>query len=263
MDLNLTNTVAVITAASKGLGKAVALALSKEGAICVICSRDSNLLQKTADEIMAETGNKVIAHPCDVTNSDDIVKLKEAVLQAYDRVDILFTNAGGPPAGFIKDFSSEDYKKAIELNLISTINLIYAFLPVMQKLQYGRIIASTSITVKQPLDNLVLSNVSRVGVIAFVKSIANQYGKYNITANAIAPGYILTDRLKSLIELKAQQENITYEKALATFAAEIPMQRIGTPEEFASLAAFLASEKAGYINGQTILIDGGMYKGLM
>jgi len=263
MDLQLTGKVAVITASSKGLGKAVALALSKEGAVCVICSRDSNLLQNTAEEIMATTGNKVIALACDVTKPDDIEKLKDAVLKQCNTVDILFTNAGGPPAGFIKDFSSEDYKKAIELNVISAINLIYAFLPIMQQKQYGRIIASTSITVKQPLDNLVLSNVSRVGVVAFIKSIANQYGKYNITANAVAPGYILTDRLKSLIELKAQQENTTYEKALASFASEIPLQRIGTPEEFAALVAFLASEKAGYINGQTILIDGGMYKGLL
>lgn len=262
MDLQLTGKVAVITAASKGLGKAVALELSKEGAVCYICSRDSNLLQKAADEIMSVTGNTVIALPCDVTNPDDITKCKDAIVKDYKTVDILFTNAGGPPAGFIRDFSSEDYIRAIELNLISAINLIYAFLPVMQKNQYGRIIASTSITVKQPLDNLVLSNVSRVGVVAFIKSIANQYGKYNITANAVAPGYILTDRLKSLIELKAQQENTTYEKALASFATEIPLQRIGTPEEFAALVAFLASPKSGYINGQTILIDGGMYKGL-
>lgn len=263
MDLHLTNKVAVITAASKGLGKAVAFELSKEGALCVICSRDSNQLHKTAEEIMSATGNKVIAHPCDVTNPDDIAQLKDATLKHHNTVDILFTNAGGPPAGFISNFSSEDYRKALELNLLSAINLIYAFLPVMQKHKYGRIIASTSITVKQPLDNLVLSNVSRVGVVAFIKSIANQYGTYNITANAVAPGYILTDRLKSLIELKAQQENIQYEKALAAFAAEIPLQRIGMPEEFASLVAFLASEKAGYINGQTILIDGGMYRGLM
>lgn len=262
MDLNLKNKVAVVTAASKGLGKAVALELSKEGAICLICSRDSNQIENAAKEITTITGNKVIALPCDVTKPEDIALLEETTLQHYDRVDILFTNAGGPPAGFISDFSSPDYQKALELNLMSAINLIYAFLPVMQKQQYGRIIASTSITVKQPLDNLVLSNVSRVGVVAFIKSIANQFGKYNITANAIAPGYILTNRLKSLIELKAQQENTTYEKALTKFALEIPLQRIGTPEEFAALVAFLASEKAGYINGQTILIDGGMYKGL-
>ncbi len=262
MDLQLTHKIAVITAASKGLGKAVALELSKEGAICVICSRDSNLLQHTANEIMSQTGNKVMPLPCDVTNADEINKLKDEVLTRYNTVDILFTNAGGPPAGSIKDFSAEDYQKAIELNLISAINLIHAFLPAMQKQQYGRIIASTSITVKQPLDNLVLSNVSRIGVVAFIKSIANQYGTYNITANSVAPGYILTDRLKHLIQLKAQQENTTYEEALSSFAAEIPLQRIGTPEEFAALVAFLASPKAGYINGQTILIDGGMYKGL-
>lgn len=263
MDLQLTNKIAVITAASKGLGKAVALELSKEGVLCVICSRDSTQLNKTADEIMASTGNTVIALTCDVTIPEDIAKLKDTVLSHYNTVDILFTNAGGPPAGYINNFSSQDYHKAISLNLMSTINLVYAFLPVMQTHNYGRIIASTSITVKQPLDNLVLSNVSRVGIIAFIKSIANQYGIYNITANAVAPGYILTDRLKSLIELKAQQEHIPYEKALEAFAEQIPLKRIGTPHEFASLVAFLASDRAGYINGQTILIDGGMYKGLM
>ncbi len=263
MNLHLKGKVAVITAASKGLGKAVALELSKEGAACIICSRDSNQLHKTADEIMASTANTVIALTCDVTNPEDIAKLKDAVLSHYDTVDILFTNAGGPPAGYINNFSPQDYEKAVSLNLMSTINLVYAFLPVMQTHNYGRIIASTSITVKQPLDNLVLSNVSRAGIIAFIKSIANQYGIYNITANAVAPGYILTDRLKSLIELKAQQEHIPYEKALEAFAEQIPLKRIGTPDEFASLVAFLASDRAGYINGQTILIDGGMYKGLM
>jgi len=263
MDLNLKNKVAVVTAASKGLGKAVALELSKEGALCVICSRDSNLIENTAREIMSITGNKVIALPCDVTKPHDIAQLKETTLQHYDRVDILFTNAGGPPAGTVQNVYPKDYQQAIELNCMSTIQLVYAFLPVMQQQQYGRIIASTSITVKQPLDNLVLSNVSRVGVVAFIKSIANQYGKYNITANVIAPGYILTDRLKSLIELKAQQEKTTYDKAYISFASEIPLQRIGSPEEFSALVTFLTSEKAGYINGQTILIDGGMYKGLL
>ncbi|MEJ5362061.1 MAG: SDR family oxidoreductase [Spirochaetota bacterium] len=263
MDLKLAKKVAVITAASKGLGKAVALQLSKEGAICIICSRDSNAIKTAAEDIMQITGNTVVALTCDVTNPDDIAQLKENVLQQFNRVDILFTNAGGPPSGFVANFAPSDYQKAIELNLMSTIQCIYAFLPVMQQQNYGKIIASTSITIKQPLDNLVLSNVSRVGVVAFVKSIANQYGKYNITANTVAPGYILTDRLKSLIELKAQQENTAYEKALAGFASEIPLQRIGTPEEFAALVAFLASDVASYINGQTILIDGGMYKGLM
>ena len=262
MELNLHNKIAIITAASKGLGKAVAEELSREGTLCVICSRDDMLLQRTANEISHKTGNDVSAFKCDVTKSEDVDALKEFVLQRYKKVDILFTNAGGPPAGFIHSVTPEDYTKALQLNLMSAIYLIYAFLPVMQQQQYGRIIASTSVTVKQPLDNLVLSNVSRVGVVALIKSIANQYGKYNITANAVAPGYILTERLKNLIELKAKQENIPFEKAKETFAAEIPLQRIGMPEEFAGLVAFLASEKAGYINGQTILIDGGMYKGL-
>ncbi|MGQ9843071.1 MAG: SDR family oxidoreductase [Spirochaetota bacterium] len=263
MDLNLNNKVAVVTAASKGLGKAVAHSLSHEGATVIICSRNESSIKKAAEEISLVTQNDVIPFVCDVTNTNDIEKLKGMVLQKFKKIDILFTNAGGPPAGFIHNFSSHDYQKALELNLLSTVNLIYAFLPVMQHQQYGKIIASTSITVKQPLDNLVLSNVSRVGVVAFIKSIANQYGKYNITANTIAPGYILTDRLKSLIELKAKQENTTYENALANFAYEIPLQRIGTPEEFAALVTFLASDKAGFINGQTLLIDGGMYKGLL
>lgn len=263
MDLQLSNKVAVITAASKGLGKAVAHELSKEGAQCIICSRDSTSINTAADGITASTGNKVIACTCDVANPDDIASFKNTVLQHHDRIDILFVNAGGPPAGFVHNFQPSDYKKAIELNLLSAINLVYAFLPIMEKQRYGRIIATTSVTVKQPLDNLVLSNVSRSGVVAFIKSIANQYGKYNITANVIAPGYILTDRLTGLIEMKAQLENSTFEKTLEDYAQQIPVKRIGKPEEFAALTAFLASEKAGYINGQTILMDGGMYQGVM
>lgn len=201
------------------------------------------------------------AFRCDVTNPDDIGALKDFVLQRYKKVDILFTNAGGPPAGSVHSVTPQDYQKALELNLMSAINLIYSFLPLMQQ-QYGRIIASMSITVKQPLDSLVLSNVSRVGVVALITSIAHQYGRYNITANAIAPGYILTDRLKNLIELKAIQDNITFDKAMEIFSADIPLQGIGMPQEFIALVVFLASERTGYINGQTILIDGGIYKGL-
>ncbi|HLP60765.1 MAG TPA: SDR family oxidoreductase [Candidatus Deferrimicrobium sp.] len=263
MDLKIKNKIAVITAASQGLGKAVAEALAAEGVNLVICSRNKTQIEETGQYLENNYNVDVLPLVCNVTDQDDIASLKEKVVDRFGTCHILFTNAGGPPPGKIEMFIGEDYKKALDLNLISAINLVNAFLPLMKQKQWGRILASTSITVKQPIPNLVLSNVSRVGVVAYIKSLALDVAPLNITANVLAPGYIMTERLKNLLEDRTKKENISYEKALADILEGIPAKKIGSPAGFGALCAFLASEHASYITGETILMDGGMYKGLM
>ncbi len=263
MDLGLKNRVAVVTASSSGLGRAVAEELAKEGARLAICSRDEGRVNKTADAIRDQYRVEVFPAVCDVEDPQDVEAFAKSVLLEYGRADILYANAGGPPPGAISDVSPADFEAAIKLNLMSAVNLVYAFLPSMRSHRWGRIIASTSISVKQPLPNLALSNVSRVGVVAFIKSLSREIARENITANVVAPGYIMTDRVRHIVGDRANRDAVGFEDALGALAAEIPAGRIGRPEEFGALVAFLASECAAYINGVTILIDGGMYRGLM
>jgi 3-oxoacyl-[acyl-carrier protein] reductase len=263
MDLDLKDKAAVVTAASKGLGRAVAQALAREGAKVAICSRDSGRITETAKELKQQTHADVIPLVCDVTSPDGITAFRDKVIDTFGRADIIFANSGGPPPGRIQDVGPEDFEQSLQLNLMSAIRLIYAFIPFMKENRWGRIIASTSISVKQPIPNLALSNVSRVGVVAFIKTLAREVAAFNITANAVAPGYIMTERVKNLMENRVKNENIPYEQALQEVVAQIPAGRAGEPEEFADLVTFLASERAAYINGETILIDGAMYAGLV
>jgi len=262
MDLGLKAKVAVVAASSKGLGRAAAEALAREGANLALCSRDEGRIRKTADDLKQIYGVQVFSAPCDVTDQESVKAFGSRVLETFGTVHILFTNAGGPAPGDVLEVNPKDYENALQLNLVSAINLVYAFLPAMQEQGWGRIIASTSITVKQPIPMLVLSNVSRVGLIAFVKSLSEKCASRNITANAVAPGYILTERVKEILEDRMKRENISYEEALKAVVQQIPAGRAGDPEEFGALVAFLASERASYINGETILIDGGMHRGL-
>ncbi len=263
MDLKIRDKVAVITAASKGLGRAAAEALAAEGVHLAICSRDQANIEQAAETIRSKYDVQVLAAVCDVTDKESVNRFKERVIDHFQTCHILFTNAGGPPPGKVEDFQPHDFDSALRLNLTSTIDLIYAFLPSMKSQKWGRIIASTSISVKQPIATLALSNVSRVGVIAFIKTLSAEVGPFNITANSLAPGYIMTERVEQILKGRAEREKITYDKALADLKASIPVQRIASPEEFGALAAYLSSNLAGYITGETILIDGGMYKGLM
>ncbi len=263
MDLKIEGKVAVVTSCSRGLGRAVAEALAAEGVNLAICSRDKEKIAEAADYIEAVYEVEVFHDVCDVTDKAAIEAFRDKVIDHYGTCHILLTNAGGPPPGKVEDFSGADFKNAVDLNLMSTINLIYAFLPYMKNQKWGRILALTSISVKQPIPTLVLSNVSRAGVVAFMKSLANEVGSYNITANTIAPGYIMTERVKQLLEDKAKNENISYDEAMAAIRKAIPVDKIGAPVDFGALCAFLASGYASYITGETHLIDGGMYNGLM
>lgn len=262
MELDLKGKIALIMGGSKGLGKAVAHRLSSEGSVVSIISRRLENLQNAKQEIEGQTKNEVFTFQGDVTQKEDIQKWIALTAEKFGTVHILFTNAGGPPSGGFFDFQPEDYLKAVDLNLMSTIYAVYGVYSYMKKQSWGRIIASTSMTVKQPLDNLILSNVSRVGVVAFIKSVSNVLAPFGITANVIAPGYTMTERIDELIKNRVKKENISFEEANRSIIEHIPMARIGNTDEFSSVVAFLASENSSYVNGIVLPVDGGYIKGI-
>lgn len=263
MDLELKNRVALITASSKGLGKAVAWALAKEGAKLVICSRNKEVLEKTADDIFLGTGVSVFPLAVDLSHADQIDWLIAETMDLFGRIDILVTNAGGPPPGNFMDMDEEKWMQAVQLTLMSVVRLCRAVIPSMQRNKYGRIITMTSVSAKQPLDNLLLSNTLRPAVIGLTKSLANELGRDNILVNAVCPGYIMTDRVSELMQSSAQKTGRDVDTLIAEKTALMPVGRIGQPEELANLVAFLASEKASYITGATLTADGGFNKALM
>ena len=263
MELGLTNKVAVVGASSKGLGKAIALGLAYEGARVTICARDNAVLEQTADEIREKTETEVLAIPTDVSQPDQVAVLIARTISHFGGIDILVNNAGGPRAGRFDDLSAEDYHDAVNLNLMSTINLGRAVVPWMRKRGGGRIINLTSVSVKQPVDGLMLSNMARTGVIGFAKTLATELAPDKILVNNVCPGIIFTDRIKQLSSVRAEESGITYDEALENMTANIPLGRIGDPEEFANLVVFLASEKSSYITGTTIQVDGGMVRSLL
>jgi len=263
MDLRINGKTAVVTAASRGLGRAVAENLASEGADLVICARNKETIEQTAREIGDKYGTRVFPFACDVTDKERIGQMRKVVEKELGTCHMLFVNAGGPPPGTVESFDDADFRKALELNLISTINVVNSFLPHMIQQKWGRILACTSISVKQPLGGLALSNVSRAGVVSFIKTLSDQVGKFNITANTIAPGYIMTERVVSLITGRSEKEGRDYEEIRKEIEGQIPVGKIGSPGEFGAFAAFLLSDIASYITGVTYLIDGGMYRGTM
>jgi 3-oxoacyl-[acyl-carrier protein] reductase len=252
MDLKLNDKVAIVLAASKGLGKAIAHALSAEGAKVIIGSRDEEELNKSAEEIQKLTGNDVIAIPVDLSDGDQIKNFIQNAADCFGRIDILLNNSGGPPFNKFENFDDEQWQKAFELNLLGFARTSRLVLPHMQKTGSGRIINIISGSVKSVLANSVLSTSMRMGVVGMAKLMADEFGRYNITVNNVAPGMILTDRLKHTLP-----KDIDPEEALKERAKNIPLGRIGKPEELAALVTFLASEQAAYISGTTIQVDGG------
>ena len=263
MDFGLKGKVAIIAASSKGLGRAVALGLAKEQAKVVICARDKNILENTADEIRNKASSDVLAIPADVSKYEDVKQLVTRTVTRFGQVDILVTNAGGPPSGTFDDLSLDDWRKAIDTNLMSVIYFYREVIPHMKRIRNGRIINITSISVKQPLDGLLLSNSIRSGVIGLAKTLANELAAWNILVNNVCPGYTLTERVRQLAQTKAGNDRISIEEVMRNWESAIPLKRIAQPEEFANLVVFLASEQASYITGTTIQIDGGFYRGLM
>lgn len=263
MDLGLKGKVALVAAASRGLGKAVAWELAREGARVVVCAREENVLQATASEIASDTGAEVFPVVADVTKPDDIKALISSVEDRFGQIDILVNNAGGPPTGAFLDFDDAAWEEALRLNLLSTIRLCRAVLPGMRTRGWGRIVNITSASVKQPMDGFVLSSAARSGVVGMAKTLANECAAEGITVNNVCPGYTLTDRVKHLAEEQATKEGKTVQEVIERFAADIPARRLGRPEELAALVVFLASERAAYITGTTIQVDGGYVKSLL
>ena len=259
MDLGLRGKVALVTAASKGMGKACALALGAEGARVAMCARTESDLKTAADEVRAATRAEVLAMPGDVTKKQDVEALVQRVTSQWGGVDVLVANAGGPARGFFEDMSDEQWQQAFELSLLSVVRLVRAVLPGMQAKKWGRVLTIQSVSVKQPLPDLLLSNAVRPGTHGFMKTLALRYGKDNVTFNTVCPGRILTDRL--LGGLKAS--GLSREQYVTQLGAEIPMGRVGTPEEFANVIVFLASERASYVTGTAIQVDGGLVRGLL
>jgi len=254
MELGLKNKVAFVAASSQGLGKAVATELAKEGAKLIINGRNKENLENTKKEIEKINGANVLALAGDLSNDHEREQIIKSSLQVYDHIDILVTNTGGPPAGKFEDFKQEDWDNTYKSLLASVVGLINGFLPGMKQQRWGRIIAITSQAVKQPVNNLVLSNSVRASVAGLMKSLSNEFGVHNITVNNVMPGYTETDRLKKLVEKNS---------SFANAKNEIPLGRFGTPEEFAAAVTFLASERAGYITGVSLAVDGGWIKSML
>lgn len=261
MDLGLEGKVALVTAASRGLGAAVALAFAREGARVAICGRTRETLMATSHRIADETGAEVLAITADVSQAADVKKLVATTVDRFGRLDVLVTNAGGPPSGNFLDLQESDWEHAVQLTLMSAVRLCYAVVPVMRQQGGGSILAVTSLSVKQPLDNLILSNSLRLGVIGLVKSLSNELGPDGVRVNAICPGWTRTERVDELLEARAAKSGQTPEEEAAKITATTPLGRMAAPEEFARAAVFLASPAASYITGVSLLVDGGQYKG--
>jgi 3-oxoacyl-[acyl-carrier protein] reductase len=262
MDLGLKDLVALVTASSKGLGRATALQLAREGARVVICARGTDALHATRDEIAA-LGADVWAVPADVSAPDAAQTLVDAALERFGQLDILVANAGGPPPGGFLAFDEQAWEAAIQLTLMSFVRLCYAAIPALKRSPHGSILACTSITVKQPLPNLVLSNSLRLAVTGLVKSLADELGRSGIRVNAICPGSTRTDRIEQLLADRAERNGTSVDAEATKMAAEIPLGRVGKPEEFGRVAAFLVSPAASFVNGVSLLVDGGAYRGAL
>lgn len=257
MDFGIRGKVAVVLAASKGMGRASARALAQEGCALAICSRDQTAVRETAEAIAKEFQGMILNHACDVLSEADRQSFFDATLKRYGRIDILINNCGGPKPGGFKDAQDpKDWQDAFERSLMQVVRWTQAVVPHMQG--WGRIVNIVSTSVKQPIDGLLLSNSIRPGVIGFTKTISRELMAQGITINCLLPGTIRTDRMLQLCQARADKEKIPFEQALADRAKEIPAGRLGEPEEVGAVVAFLCSQQAGYITGTTITVDGGL-----
>lgn len=263
MDRGLKGRAAIVAAASTGLGGAVALELAREGARVAICARTAETLQKTATEIREETGAEVLPEALDVRDPAGVTRFVNTVEARFGKIDICVTNSGGPPSKLFAETQPEDWRSAVDLLLMSTVFFARETLPRMKKNGWGRFITITSYAVKQPVDGLLLSNSIRAAVTGLARTLANEYGAYGITVNNVCPGYTATERLGDLADVISKRTGATPEEVFAGWAKEIPAGRMGKPEEFAAAVAFLASERASYVNGTSLTVDGGIVRSLL
>jgi 3-oxoacyl-[acyl-carrier protein] reductase len=262
MEMGLKNRVAIVAASSQGLGRATAEAFAAEGCRVAMCARNASVLQAAADKIRKQYTVDVLDQALDVTDADAVRRFVDAVVAEFGSVDICVSNAGGPPAKGFLAATLEEWRRAVDANFLSTVYFAREVIPHMQRQRWGRIITITSISTKQPVADLVLSNAVRAAVVGLVKSLANEFGKDGILVNNVAPGYTATDRLKELAKSRASAPGKSEKDIFEGWAADSPLKRLGEPREVADAIVWLASERASYITGQTVLVDGGLYRGL-
>jgi 3-oxoacyl-[acyl-carrier protein] reductase len=263
MDLGLTGRVAIVAAASKGLGRAVAEELAREGADVAICARTPATLAETAAHIQKSAGREVFRQALDVTDSSAVASFVSAVEARFGRIDICVTNSGGPPSKPFRDTQPDEWRAAVDQLLMSTVFFARETLPRMQKKKWGRLITITSSAVKQPVDGLLLSNSIRSAVTGLARTLANEYAADGITVNNVCPGFTRTARLDTLAATISARIGSKPEDVFAGWEREIPAGRLGTPQEFAAVVAFLASERASYVTGTSIAVDGGLVRSLL
>lgn len=263
MELGLKGRPALVAAASRGLGRACALSLASEGASVAICGRDPAALEAAREEIASSTGSTVVAIPADVSREEDAIRFVREGAEALGGCQILVANAGGPPMGAFEGLDDDAFRGALDGLLFSTLRMARAAIPEMRAAGYGRVVVISSIAVKQPIPNLILSNAARAAVAGWAKTLADEVARDGITVNSIMPGRVWTDRVRSLIEHAAEGSGRSIEEERAVQEALIPVGRFGKPEEVGDLVAYLASPRAAYVTGTSILVDGGLYRGLM
>jgi len=262
MDMGLKGKVAIVAASSQGIGRATAEAFAAEGCKVAMCARNPQALRAAAEGINKQYNVEVFHHPLDVTDAQAVHEFVEAVVVKFGAADICVTNAGGPPAKGFLATTADDWRKAVDANFMSTVYFAREVIPHMQRKRWGRIVTITSVTTRQPVADLVLSNAVRAAVVGLVKSLANEFGKDGILVNNVGPGFTATDRLKELAKSRSKALGVAEKDLFEGWAADAAVRRLGEPREVAETIVWLASERASYVTGQTVLVDGGVYKGL-
>lgn len=263
MDLGLKNRVAIVTGSSRGIGKAIANGLAEEGTNITICARNEDELREVAKEIESSTGTKVLPVQVDLNNKENIEILVEMTVKQFGRLDILVNNTGGPPSLLFQETSEEDWRRTVDSLLISVVNCCREVIPHMKQHKWGRIINMTSFAAKQPAEKLILSNSVRAGIFGLTKTLSNELAEYGILVNAVCPGWTNTRRVQELAKSTAEKTRKTPEDVITEWSNSIPLKRLAQPNEIANLVVFLASERASYITGAVIQVDGGLIKSLV
>ena len=263
MDLGIRGKVALVTAASKGLGRGSAEALSAEGCRVAICARTAADVEQAAGAIAATTGHEVVPFVADMARADDIETLLAGVRQRLGDPEIVVANAGGPPPGTFASTRLDQFLPAVELSMMSSIRVTYATVPAMKAKGWGRIVYITSVSVKQPIPHILLSNTARAGLTGFMKTVAREIAASGVTLNAVLPGTHATDRVRQTAKSRAQAEGISFEAAMEAQMASNPMRAMGDATDFGAVVAFLCSRQARFITGESVLVDGGSYAGLV
>lgn len=262
MDLGIRDRTAVVAASTRGIGRAAAEALAAEGAKVAVCSRDEQAASAASREIADRYGVETHSAAVDMTVEEQVDAFVAGARERLGPISIAVANCGGPPPGTFADFSPADWRRAFDTSFLSTLYLIRAVLPDMQAGKWGRVVSITSMSVKQPIDNLILSNGIRGAVVGLMKSLSNEYGPENILFNNVGPGMTATERLRSNAQARAEAQGVPVDEVLSGMAAQAPLGRVADPEELAAVAAFLCSDKASYVTGQSLIVDGGLTKGI-